>query len=347
MCLRLFANYRMRAYYRMRRVLLSGFIIGILCGVFTPALRAQDGKAFLEQAAPFAVQSQREFGVPASVTLAQAAWETGRGVSPIGEAKNYFGIKAAVAADGAVNVGPIAEGWVWAWTKEWDGARYVTRRERFRKYRTMQDSFRDHGLLLATAPRYADARSALDDPREFTRRIAAAGYATSPTYAADLIRLMDAENLYQYDLPRNDAQLLAQSETITVKPGEIFQIYFDTQNTGFGTWSPTANYALVNLARESISTPQAIVIDQLVPPERVKRWALTLFAPQTAGTFVTVWQLRHGDNAFGPRMTIQITVRESANYTLWMGLAFGAALLALGGSGYFVWARRKKNSARL
>lgn len=232
-------------------------------------------------------------------------------------------------------------------SKEWDGARYVTRRERFRKYRTMQDSFRDHGLLLATAPRYADARGALDDPREFTRRIAAAGYATSPTYAADLIRLMDAENLYQYDLPRNDAQLLAQSETITVKPGEIFQIYFDTQNTGFGTWSPTANYALVNLARESISTPQAIVIDQLVPPERVKRWALTLFAPQTAGTFVTVWQLRHGDNAFGPRMTIQITVRESANYTLWMDLAFGAALLALGGSGYFVWARRKKNSARL
>lgn len=308
-------------------------------------LYAQDGKEFFQEAIPLAVQAQREFGVPASVTLAQAAWETGRGVSPIGAAKNYFGIKASVSADGTVNIGPIAEGWVWAWTKEWNGARYVDKRERFRKYRAMQDSFRDHGLLLATAPRYQEAMRAADDPREFARRIAAAGYATSPTYAADLIRVMDAENLYQYDLPRNAAQRLGQSEAVTVNPGEIFQIYFDTQNAGFGAWSPTANYALANLNLQDFATPQIVALDQLVPPERVKRWAITLFAPQTPGVYTTVWQMRHGENAFGPRMEIQVQVRETANNTAQVWLGLGILLLGIG-VGYFVWARKKEKGTR-
>ncbi len=317
-----------------------GLLIVLVAGALwrAPALRAQDGESFFHQARALAVQSQRETGVPASVTLAQAAWETGRGVSPIGEAKNYFGIKAVVAADGTVNVGPIAEGWVWAWTKEWDGARYVDKRERFRKYRTMQDSFRDHGLLLATAPRYRDAMRAVDDPREFARRLAAAGYATSPTYAADLIRLMDAENLYQYDLPRNAAQLLGQSETINVNPGEIFQIYFDTQNTGFGAWSPTAQYALANLDDQAFHA-QVIALDQLVPPERVKRWAITLFAPQAPGVYTTAWQMQHGANKFGPRMEIQVNVREKTDYSWGVGL--GVILLALGGGAAYAWRTRR------
>lgn len=338
--LRFFANLGLR--YGIRFGL--GAAIGLSAlGLAHPA-RAQDGATFLQEAIPLAVQSQRETGVPASVTLAQAVWETGRGVSPIGEAKNYFGIKASVAADGTVQVGPLAEGWVWAWTKEWNGARYVAQRERFRKYRTMQDSFRDHGLLLATAPRYRDAMRAVDDPREFARRIAAAGYATSPTYAADLIRVMDAENFYQYDLPRNAAQLLGQSETLSVNPGEIFQIYFDTRNAGFGAWSPTAQYALANLDDQAFHT-QVIALDQLVPPERVKRWVITLFAPQTPGMYTTAWQMQHGENKFGPRMEIQVNVRAKENYAWRVGL--GIILLALGGGGAYVWrARRKTKSTR-
>lgn len=329
---------------RLTRRLAAYILLGAL--LMVQPLHAQDDKSFLEQAIPLAIQSQRETGVPASITLAQAVWETGRGVSPIGQARNYFGIKAAAASDGSVTVGPIAEGWVWAWTKEWDGTRYRDTRERFRKYRSMEDSFRDHGLLLATAPRYAGAMRAVDDPREFARRIAAAGYATSPTYAADLIRLMDAENFYQYDLPRNDARLLGQAESITVNPGEIFQIYFDVENTGFGTWSPTANYALANLNPQMFGEPQTAALDQLVPPERVKRWAVTLFAPQKPGAYATTWQMRHGDYAFGPRMEIQVNVRQAPAIADSVWIVSGILLLTAGGAGYLLWSRRKTKSTR-
>ncbi|MBI4672355.1 MAG: glucosaminidase domain-containing protein [Chloroflexi bacterium] len=315
----------------------------MLCALttFSP-LAAQSNVSFLEQAVQLARQSQRETSVPASVTLAQAMWETGRGVSPIGAAKNYFGIKAAVAADGTVNVGPLAEGWVWAWTKEWNGTRYVDTRERFRKYRTMEDSFRDHGLLLATTPRYAKAMRAVDDPREFARHIAAAGYATSPTYAADLIRVMDGENLYQYDLPRNDAQRTEQSAARTVNPGEIFQIYFDVKNTGFGTWSPTAGYLFANTNAQPLGATETQTLDQLVAPERVKRWAITMFAPQAPGTYRTAWQMKHGAVSFGPEMSVEIHVRETSGSELAGILGAIATVGIFGGAiGFFAWRNKR------
>lgn len=228
------------------KIVVVGFFLALLC----VPLQVQAKAPFLVQAVPLAQKSQRETAVPASITLAQAMWETGRGDHPIGDANNYFGIKAAGTTDASVNVGSVAIGWVWAQTKEWNGTRYLESRARFRQYRSMEDSFLDHGLLLATTARYANAMLAVDDPREFARRIAAAGYATSPTYARDLISVMDAENLYQYDVPRNALELVSQSEPIQVNAGDIFQIYFEVKNTGFGTWSPTADYHLESVSGE-------------------------------------------------------------------------------------------------
>lgn len=292
--------------------------------------RADD--PFLQRAIELAQASQRDMGVPSSVTLAQAIWETGRGASTIGEANNFFGIKAALNTDGQVNIGPIASGWVWAWTKEWDGTRYVERRERFRKYETMQDSFRDHALLLATNPRYANAMRAVDDPREFARRIADAGYATSPTYARDLIRVMDAENLYQYDLPRNAFELSSQSETRQVNPGEIFQIYFDVKNTGFGTWSPAADYYLASDNPNSFGANTRLELNRLVPPGGTNRWVLTMFAPSDPGSYTTIWRMKHGAQTFGPPMSVQVRVLDSAlEFNGWF--AVGLAVTGLVGIG--------------
>lgn len=312
---------------------------------FAPHVEAGDSE-FLTVAAPLARQSQRETGVPASVTLAQAVWETGRGASSIGQANNYFGIKAAGVSDDLVNIGAFANGWVWAWTKEWDGKRYVPRRERFRTYRSMEDSFRDHGVLLATTPRYAAAMASVDDPREFARRIAAAGYATSPTYGADLIALMDAENLYRFDLPRNDAEFLGQSDYITVRPGEIFQIYFDVKNMGFGTWSPAAGYGLASANDTRFGAAARQELGELVIPGRVKRWALTMVAPRDPGTFRTAWQMSHGAVRFGPEMFIQVTVSAPQAEPPWVGAVVTAVvtLLAVAG-GWFGWRRRQKNLA--
>jgi flagellar protein FlgJ len=71
----------------------------------------------------------------------------------------------------------------------------------FRAYHNIFELVDDHGHFLRDNPRYASAFKAADDPREFARRIHAAGYATDPDYCSKLIKLMDRYDLYQYDLP--------------------------------------------------------------------------------------------------------------------------------------------------
>jgi flagellum-specific peptidoglycan hydrolase FlgJ len=150
-------------------------------------------EAFIVALAPAAQASQRATGVPSSVTLAQAILETYWGTSYLArEANNYFGIKAYARPGSAGIV------WIDAWEVE-NGVN-VTRSEPFRKYEHPVDSLVDHGRFFLENSRYASALQATDDPREFARRINAAGYATDPAYANKLISYMDRYNLYQYDL---------------------------------------------------------------------------------------------------------------------------------------------------
>src|SRR3954453_1114343 len=150
---------------------------------------------FISLAVPGAQQGQREFGVPASVTIAQGALESAWGTSHIGRANNYFGIKALSSGPG-----PIAVGSVVVPTKEFIGGRMVTVNGRFRAYRSAADSFRDHGLFLSSNSRYAPAFKVADDADAFARALQAAGYATDPQYANKLIATMRANNLYRFDV---------------------------------------------------------------------------------------------------------------------------------------------------
>jgi hypothetical protein len=154
---------------------------------------------FVRTAATGARAGAEEFGVPASVTLAQAILESGWGRSHIGAANNYFGIKA-FAHDGRVDVGPIATGFVTVPTKEVVGGSVVTVMARFRSYRSLADSMRDHGRFLRANARYRPAFAHSSDPNAFARAIAKAGYATDPAYADKLISLMRANDLYRFDV---------------------------------------------------------------------------------------------------------------------------------------------------
>jgi hypothetical protein len=141
---------------------------------------------FVQLLGPVAREVARRTGVPASVTLAQAALETGWGRSTIGDARNLFGIKGTGPA-GSTTVP----------TREHLGGRDVTVRAAFRRYHTWEQSIEDHAALLK-GRRYRRAFSATH-PDGFARAIAAAGYATDPAYATSLIRLMRTHNLYQWD----------------------------------------------------------------------------------------------------------------------------------------------------
>ena len=160
-------------------------------------------KAFIEAAGIAARASEADTGVPASVTIAQAILESGWGKSHMGDANNYFGIKAQVKS-GKVVFGNVAIGFVDRPTKEFDKKtkKFVTVIAHFRAYKDMAGSFTDHGLFLRDNARYAGAIAAYaanKDANQFARGLQAAGYATDPGYADKLISIMTSNDLYRFN----------------------------------------------------------------------------------------------------------------------------------------------------
>lgn len=153
---------------------------------------------FLTKFYSLALATEKEFGVPALVTLSQHILEGGR------ENKNayfnFFGVKADSSWKGAVQKQNT-----WEWHKDANqakayGADYISMspyqggfkylvRQNFRAYASPLEAYRDHARFLKTNKRYA-ACFQTTDPAEFCRRLAAAGYATDNQYAAKLVQLV-------------------------------------------------------------------------------------------------------------------------------------------------------------
>jgi flagellum-specific peptidoglycan hydrolase FlgJ len=146
-----------------------------------------------------ALANERASGVPALFTLAQSALETGWGRHASGHM--MFGIKAGPGWTGRKQLCVTRE--VFADTRQGhrfaevlsiepraDGRFDYKVRDWFRAYDTPLESFADHARMLRANARYANCFGTRD-PREFARRIAAAGYATDPGYASSLIALID------------------------------------------------------------------------------------------------------------------------------------------------------------
>jgi flagellar protein FlgJ len=149
---------------------------------------------FVAAAAGPAQRAQREYGVPASVTIAQAILESGWGRSGLAaQDKNYFGIKCFSGSPGPVAVGCHS----WA-THECEPTCLPTTAS-FRVYASVTDSFRDHAIFLTTNSRYKPAFSYTKDANMFIYQVWKAGYATSPTYYDNVTNIMRKYNLYQYD----------------------------------------------------------------------------------------------------------------------------------------------------
>ena len=163
-----------------------------------PPGASRSQREFIRSIAAGARQSQRETGVPASVTLAQAILESDWGRSKLTvDAKNLFGIKAfgrgGTAGIYNINTWEVSDG----------GDTVVM--AGFKAYNSLADSIVDHGHWFLDNSRYAPALEVKDDPRAFAWAIANAGYATDPGYAPKLINLMDKFNLYAYDVsPSNE-----------------------------------------------------------------------------------------------------------------------------------------------
>lgn len=134
-----------------------------------------------------AQDSQRKWTVPAAVTIAQWAVESGYGAHmPVGS-NNPFGIKARPG-----------QPFVTAMTTEVLHGRTVHIAQPFRKFASLADAFDLHGQLLHDGRPYQSAMRLVSSPDAFADALTGV-YATDPHYGRSLIALMHAANLYPYD----------------------------------------------------------------------------------------------------------------------------------------------------
>lgn len=133
---------------------------------------------FLEKAAVAAQKASAKSGLPAGVTVAQAALESNWGESQLSKAaNNYFGIKAhgkhAVMEFRTCEFGATGETMVIA---------------KFAAYDSMEECFECRDSLITKGAVYADARAARNDIERF---VSALGkhWATDPKYAEKVLRV--------------------------------------------------------------------------------------------------------------------------------------------------------------
>ncbi len=166
-----------------------GLVIIILivssCGTFrhSPVPATASRQEYIDAYSDIALREMQRTGIPASIKLAQAILESGDGNSTLARiGNNHFGIKC----------------------HDWTGRRIYhdddERNECFRRYSHPEESFLDHSDFLTGRPRYGHLFQ-LDtyDYRGWARGLQSAGYATDPNYANSLIRIIEENELYQYD----------------------------------------------------------------------------------------------------------------------------------------------------
>ena len=137
---------------------------------------------FFEFYANVAMEHQRKYGIPSSVTLSQMALESDYGNSVLARnGKNFFGIKVGSNWDGA---------------KSWhddDVPGY------FRNYNTVWESVDDHSRLLMTS-RYKRCRQySSQDYHNWLVEIKRAGYASAKDYVQCCEGIIKKYKLYLYD----------------------------------------------------------------------------------------------------------------------------------------------------
>ena len=169
---------------------------------------ARSREAFIREVAPGAVATQRRYGVPAAVTIAQAIDESGWGQSELATRDhNLFGIKGT----GPAGADPEP-------TQEYQDGQPVAGTASFRVYHSIAESIDDHARLLATSPYYQKSMADRQRPAAFAASLTGR-YATDPDYGEKLIDLMGQYDLYRYDAPATAAapqQAAVPGNTATV-----------------------------------------------------------------------------------------------------------------------------------
>ncbi len=169
---------------RKQVTLLLAFLISTLVIAEGDPNKRNTRAEYIAEWKDVAIDQMEKYGIPASITLAQAILESGDGNSELARgANNHFGIKC----------------------HDWQGKKVYhdddERNECFRKYRNAQESFDDHSVFLQRSRYRFLFDYKVTDYKSWAKGLKKAGYATNPKYPDLLIRLIEENNLAQYDRP--------------------------------------------------------------------------------------------------------------------------------------------------
>ncbi len=146
-------------------------------------------ESFLGELWSAAEQAAARLNLAPDALLAQAALETGWGKHVMrhgagDSSHNLFGIKADARWQGdKVRVS----------TLEYRDGVALNTRANFRAYESYEQSFSDYVDFLQRNPRYREALSKTDDPKAYFSALQDAGYATDPSYADKILRILDSD----------------------------------------------------------------------------------------------------------------------------------------------------------
>ena len=154
---------------------------------------------YIDQFSNVANAEMKEYGIPASITLAQGILESGMGYGRLAkEGNNHFGIKCH---------------------SDWQGKRIYhdddVMGECFRVYKDPNHSYRDHSIFLKERTRY-DFLFDINPSnyKAWAKGLKKAGYATDPSYPDKLISLIE-----RFELTRFDAKIPKASTALKPKNG--------------------------------------------------------------------------------------------------------------------------------
>lgn len=141
-------------------------------------------EAYIQKYKTLAIEQMDIYGIPASIKLAQALLESDNGNGRLArEGNNHFGIKCKST-----------------WTGQTIAHTDDAPDECFRKYPSVEESYKDHSEFLDKSARYQELFK-LDpmDYKGWALGLQKAGYATNPQYAQLLIKIVEDNQLHLLD----------------------------------------------------------------------------------------------------------------------------------------------------
>jgi flagellum-specific peptidoglycan hydrolase FlgJ len=148
-------------------------------------LKAPDVKSYIETFSRASIAEMDKFGIPASITMAQAIIESRSGTSVLAvRNNNHFGIKCFSKSCPTGHCSNHTDD---------------HHKDFFRIYNTKEGSWRAHSEFLVNQARYKGLLKYGKNYKLWALKLREFGYATDPTYEKKLIGIIEKYELYKLD----------------------------------------------------------------------------------------------------------------------------------------------------